>query len=57
VRGLYARSVVVFGVLSIVLGLAILAETARLGGGSAGYAFGALFLALGCGRLYLARRR
>jgi hypothetical protein len=40
-----------------VLGLALLAETARAGGGSVGYLFGVLFVALGCGRLYLLRRR
>jgi len=57
VRRLYAQSVLVFGVLSILLGLAILAETARAGGGSVGYLFGALFLLLGAGRIYLARRR
>jgi uncharacterized membrane protein HdeD (DUF308 family) len=53
----YRRSVVFFGVVSIVLGVALLAETARVGGGSVGYALGGLFLALGMGRLYLARRR
>jgi uncharacterized membrane protein HdeD (DUF308 family) len=55
--GLYRRAVVVFGMLAIVLGLAMLAETARAGGGSVGYLFGVLFVALGCGRLYLLRRR
>jgi uncharacterized membrane protein HdeD (DUF308 family) len=54
---LYRRAVVVFGVLAIVLGMAILAETARAGGGSVGYLFGVLFVALGCGRLYLLQRR
>jgi uncharacterized membrane protein HdeD (DUF308 family) len=57
VRRLYARSVLVFGVLAILLGIAILAETARAGGGSFGYLFGVLFVALGCGRLYLLGRR
>jgi uncharacterized membrane protein HdeD (DUF308 family) len=56
-KALYARSVAVFGVLAIVLGVAILAETARAGGGSVGYLFGTLFLLLGIGRLYLLRRR
>ena len=56
-KALYTRSVAVFGVLAIVLGVAILAETARAGGGSVGYLFGTLFLLLGCGRLYLLRRR
>ena len=54
-RVLYARSVLVFGLLAIGLGVAILVRTASRGGG-AGYLFGALFVALGAGRLYLLRR-
>ena len=55
----YKGSVFVFGVLSIVIGVALLAETAAAGGGSVtvGYLLGALFVALGVGRLYLLRRR
>ena len=53
----HRRSTWVFGLLAVVLGLAIVAETARAGGGSVGYVFGALFVALGIGRLYLLRRR
>ena len=53
----YQRSTVVFGLLSIALGLALLIETAVQGGGSVGYLLGVLFLALGIGRLYLIRRR
>ena len=53
----YGRSVLVFGVLSITIGVAMLAETAAAGGGSVGYLLGALFVALGVGRLYLLRRR
>ena len=53
----YQRSVVVFGLLSIVLGVALLAETAAAGGGSVGYILGLLFIGLGIGRLYLLRRR
>ena len=55
--GLYRRFVFVFGIVAIVLGLALLAETAAHGGGSIGYLLGLLFLALGLGRLYLLRRR
>jgi hypothetical protein len=55
-RTLYARSVLVFGLLAIGLGAAILVRTAARGGG-AGYLFGALFVALGAGRLYLLRPR
>jgi uncharacterized membrane protein HdeD (DUF308 family) len=57
VNAFHRRSTWVFGLLAIVLGLAILAETVRAGGGSVGYLFGVLFLALGIGRLYLLRRR
>ena len=52
----HRRATLVFGVVAIVLGAAILAETARAGGGSFGYLFGVLFLALGVGRIYLVRR-
>jgi hypothetical protein len=46
-------------VLSLVilgLGLALLVRTAAAGGGEVGYVLGALFVAAGAGRLYLARR-
>jgi hypothetical protein len=46
----------VFGVVAIGLGVAILVETAVLGGG-VGYVIGLLFVALGAGRLYLLRAR
>ena len=55
--GMYRRSVFAFGVLAIVLGIALLAETAAQGGGSVGYLLGVLFVGLGIGRLYLLRRR
>lgn len=55
--GLYRRSVLAFGVVSIVLGIALLAETIAAGGGSTGYLLGVLFLALGVGRIFLVRRR
>jgi hypothetical protein len=41
----------------IALGIALLAVTAAEGGGEVGFLLGALFLAAGSGRLYLARRR
>jgi uncharacterized membrane protein HdeD (DUF308 family) len=53
----YKRSVVVFGAISIVLGIALLVETAAKGGGTAGFILGLLFIGLGIGRLYLLRRR
>ena len=54
------RATLVFGLLSIGLGLALIVRTAIAGGGSVGsvgYLLGALFVALGIGRLYLLRRR
>ena len=53
----YRRSTVIFGLIALGLGLALLVETAVQGGGSVGYVLGVLFLALGIGRLYLVRRR
>jgi uncharacterized membrane protein HdeD (DUF308 family) len=56
VNQVYRRSVLVFGALAIVLGFAILVRTAYEGGGTVGYAVGALFVALGAARLYLLMR-
>jgi hypothetical protein len=56
VTGLYRRSVLVFGILAVVLGFALLVRTAYVGGGTVGYAFGGLFVALGTARLYLLRK-
>jgi hypothetical protein len=53
VTGLYRRSVLAFGIVAIGLGFALLVRTAYDGGGTAGYAIGALFVALGAARLYL----
>jgi hypothetical protein len=47
----------VFGLVAIGLGIALLVETAAAGGGTTGYLLGALFIALGFGRVYLLRRR
>ena len=52
----YRRGVAVFAVVFVALGLALIARTAAAGGG-VGYLLGALFIALGAGRLYLLRRR
>jgi hypothetical protein len=57
VNSLHRRSTLVFGVVAVLLGVAIVAETARAGGGSFGYLLGVLFAALGVGRIYLLRRR
>jgi uncharacterized membrane protein HdeD (DUF308 family) len=53
----YKRSVLVFGVIAIALGIALLVETAAAGGGTVGYVLGLLFVGLGVGRVYLLRRR
>jgi hypothetical protein len=53
----HRRAVYVFAVLAVVLGIALLAETAALGGGAVGFALGLLFIGLGVGRIYLLRRR
>jgi hypothetical protein len=55
-RGLYRSGTAIFGVVAIALGIAIVVQTARQGGGL-GYAVGLLFAALGAGRLYLLRQR
>ena len=55
--GFHRRAVYAFGLVAVGLGIALLAETAALGGGTTGYLLGALFVALGIGRLYLLRRR
>jgi hypothetical protein len=53
----YQGAVRVFAVIIIGFGLAILVVTLARGGGplSTGVLLGVLFVALGCGRLYLAR--
>ena len=55
-RSSYRGATAVFGVVAIGIGIAILVQTARLGGGL-GYVIGLLFVALGAGRLYLLWRR
>jgi hypothetical protein len=52
----YRRAVLVFGLLAIGLGFATLVRTAYEGGGTVGYAIGALFVVLGTARLYLLRK-
>ena len=55
-KGSYRAAAAVFGLVAIGIGIAILVQTARLGGGL-GYVIGVLFVALGAGRLYLLWRR
>jgi hypothetical protein len=54
--GLYRRSVLLFGLLAVVLGFAILLRTAYEGGGTLGFAIGGLFVALGAARLYILKK-
>jgi hypothetical protein len=52
----YRIAVVVFSVAFVAIGVALLVRTAAEGGGIVGYLAGGLFVALGAGRLTLARR-
>jgi uncharacterized membrane protein len=56
VTHMYRRAVLVFGLAAIVLGFALLVRTAYEGGGTVGFAVGALFVALGTARIYLLRK-
>ena len=56
-RETYRRIAATLAAIVAVLGFAILIRTAAEGGGSAGYVIGALFVALGSGRLYLLWKR
>jgi hypothetical protein len=53
---LYRRTTLVFGVVAVMLGIAIVVQTIRDGGG-VGYVLGPLFAAVGVGRIFLLRRR
>jgi hypothetical protein len=57
VNSLYRRSVTIVMAVVVLLGFAILVRTAIEGGGTVGFAVGALFVALGTARIYLLRRR
>ena len=54
--GMYTRVVVVLAGTMVVIGFAMLVVTAAHGGGVVGYVIGALFIALGVGRIRLQRR-
>jgi hypothetical protein len=56
VNAFQRRGTVVFAVLSLGLGVALIVRTASEGGGTVGFVMGVLFVVLGCGRLYLWRR-
>jgi hypothetical protein len=53
----YRRSIFVFSGCFVLIGLALLVVTAVNGGGLVGFLFGALFIALGVGRIQLERKR
>jgi SpoU rRNA methylase family enzyme len=53
----YRSAVMVFGLVFIGIGLAMLVVTTVKGGAAFGYIVGVLFIALGVGRLYLLRSR
>ena len=53
---LYRGVVAVLALLFVAIGIALLAVTAANGGGVLGFFLGAMFIALGIGRLTLLRR-
>ena len=53
----YHLAVVVFSLVFCGIGIALLVVTAANGGGVVGFVLGALFVALGAGRLTVERRR
>ena len=52
----YRYAVIVFALLFVTIGVALLVSTAAAGGGVLGFLLGGLFIALGVGRLTLLRR-
>jgi len=54
---LYRRIAAGLALAIVVLGFGLLVSTAWQGGGMSGFVIGALFVALGSGRLYLLLRR
>ena len=52
----YRWAVVVFAVVFVGIGIALLVATAAAGGGVVGYVLGGLFVALGVARLTLQRK-
>lgn len=53
----YSRAVLLFSVVFVLLGLALLIVTAANGGGVLGFVLGALFVVLGVARFQLERKR
>jgi hypothetical protein len=54
---LYRYGIAALGIVFIGVGIALVAVTAARGSAAFGYLMGALFVALGLGRLYLLRTR
>jgi hypothetical protein len=53
----YSVAIVVFSLLFVAIGVALLVRTAAAGGGLVGYVLGALFIALGVARFVVERKR
>ena len=53
----YRRAIIVFSGCFVLIGVALLVSTALHGGGLVGFVLGALFVALGVGRIQLERKR
>ncbi len=53
----YHLAVLVFAVLFVCIGVALLAVTAARGGGLVGFVLGGLFIALGVARFIVERKR
>jgi hypothetical protein len=53
----YRSAVVIFALVFVAIGVALLVRTAAEGGGVVGFLLGGLFIALGVGRLTLERKR
>lgn len=53
----YRSAVVVFSIVFVGIGFALLVRTAVEGGGFVGFLLGGLFIALGAGRLTIERKR
>jgi hypothetical protein len=53
----YRSAVLVFCVVFVGIGIALLARTAAAGGGVVGFLLGGLFIALGVGRFVVERQR
>ena len=53
----YSVAIVVFALVFVGIGVALLVRTAAAGGGLVGYVLGALFIALGVARFVVERKR